>query len=149
MPAPARSSNHHLLHHRLDLPQHPPQRFVTELETLLASGVSTDEAEEAAQTHTGISTPLSLGLRQQHRSGGDDDNETSALQAILNASGDDSSSPASSSLMEVSPRETSDPVEDEDGDDGDPRLPPSPPTLLSIPGLGHNSNGTADHSMDR
>jgi len=63
--------------------QGAPQRFVSELDTLLASGRSTDEFEEHDAT-----TPLMSRLRYDDYDD-NDGNETSALQAILNASGDD------------------------------------------------------------
>lgn len=128
--------------HRLDSQQQlqqPPQRLVHNLGTRLATGASTDEVEEAH--HAAALSPSSPG-RHRPRYGGvevdddHDDHETSALQAILNASG------------EVSPG-SSMADDDDDGPRGSPadllRPPPSVPRspLLHIPGLGPDDDDAA------
>ena len=133
----------HLIHHHHRHTQHQqqPQRFVNELGTLLASGVSTDDTEEAS--------PLSL---DRHRYGeivdDDDEKETSALQAILNASGSESPS-TSSQITEISPRQT---TATTTTPTSDPLLPPPAEphasALLHIPGLEHDADADAADASD-
>jgi len=101
------------------------QRFVSELDTLLASGRSTDEFEEQDAT----TTPLMSRLRYDDYDD-NDGNETSALQAILNASGDDDGSACSSIIVNNNNNSQPHGV-------NDPLLPPSVPRspLLNIPGI--------------
>jgi len=117
---------------------------VRELGTLLASGVSTDEAEEFANRRTTTATTSSLAYNAHlHYAGSSDyeDDETSALQAILNASGEESPSTSS-----YSPRESIEmpPSHGEDDDDaGDSLLaPPQRSALLNLPGLGQSPRGS-------
>jgi hypothetical protein len=78
------SSNHH---DTTDL-RHQP--FASDLEPLLASGVSTDETEELTMPRTDLSTHSPGRVHPRHRCTSSceysEDDEMSALQAILNAS---------------------------------------------------------------
>jgi hypothetical protein len=98
------------------------ERFVNELETLVASAVSTDDDSEQIRTPQASSSSadgLSGNTSSQSEQPTDnylEDNETSALQAILNVMNEESS------LRGTSPTNASDP-----DDPSDPLLLPSVP----------------------